>query len=370
MKKYLSIILCIALIAITATVPALAAGTVTETMIGSDFEDGEKIYAVAAGSNIINYSSTGDSTIDEAENGKVKAVGTYEIVGDSENKYLKLTSPESGKSAVAFTNNFGNKFGKTFLEFDMMIGKPLTGGILQIISTRVAGNQLDNSKEHIVLASAAHETSPETMGMIVLKNGAYEGSQIAEYEYEFNKWYHFKMDFYDYIPTSGSTPSKQFRYNLDITPEGGTTTEIRFTDTDHKNWITYSTGHKLHNAVISLAAGTNSEIYLDNFNVNRTYTQAEITSAEISDGKINVTFDKNMKADSFTDNVELYAGNEKKGIAFEGELADNVYTITPAGTFKAGYTYTLKLKKGIKCFENGNLKDADSDEALLFTKML
>lgn len=370
MRKYLFVILCLVLTASLLTVPVFAAGTVSETKIGSSFDAGEKIYAVPDGSDIIDYEKTGDGTLDETENGKVKATGTYEIVTEGTNGFLKLTSPENGKSAVAFTNNFGNKFGNTFLEFDLKIGKPLTGGILQIVSTRVAGNKLDNGNEHVVLASKMHETFPNEKGVLVLQCGSYgANAEIRTYEYELNKWYHFKMNFYDYIPSSGSAPSKQFRYTLDITPQDGKTTEIRFADTDHKNWITWGTGHKLHNAVVGLAAGTNSEIYLDNFNVNVSYVQAEVTSAEALDGKIKITFDKTMKEESFANNVELYAGNENKSIVFTGELRDTVYTITPTNAFRAGYDYTVKLKNGIKCSENGNLKDGVADDdALLFEK--
>ena len=341
MKKYLSIILCVALIATTAAIPAFAAGMVTDTMVGSDFENnilGEAVFTENGG-NL-----------------------TYETVAgyDGEDTDVAVIEAPAGdsvsKPSIELTDfNYGN----TSLEFDFMASAPIYGDFLEIDFQR------PTATANLKMVSADFDEQNPTGGTLSFKN--INGVLLTDFYYELDVWYHFEISFED--ATSSDALKERIYCFVKV---NGTEILNKSTKKDSSNrpmnFVCWNNGSVMTGAKLALnsAKGT-GKMYLDNFNVKKTYNQAEVTSAEITDGKIIVAFDKNMKADSFTDNVELYVGSEKKSIAFSGVLTDNVYTITPE-ILRAGYECTIKLKKGIKCYENGNLKDTDSDEAVLFTK--
>lgn len=342
MKKYLSIILCIALILTIATVPAFAAGTVTEAMVGSDFED----------------NSPGDAVF--TENGGSL---TYERVTgyDESDSTVAVINAPAGDSVAKPSIRISNfNYGQTSLEFDFMAKKPVYGDFLELEFQR------PSATASMKLITADFDEENPTGGTLSFKN--INGILLTEFNYDIDVWYHFEIRF----ENATSTDALTNRIYCFVKVNG---TEIlnksTMKDSSNRpiNFVCWNNGSFMIGAKLALNSSKGESIaYFDNFNVKKTYTRAEVVSAEVEDGSINITFDKNMDADSFENNVELYVGNENKSISFDSVLADNVYTITPSDTFKAGYNYTVALKNGIKCYENGNLKDSDSDESVLFSK--
>ena len=341
MKKYLSIILCVALIATIVTVPALAAGMVTDTMVGSDFENnilGEAVFTENGGN--LTYETV------SGYDGEDTAVAVIEApAGDSISKpSIKLAD-----------FNYGN----TSLEFDFMAMEPIYGDFLEFDFQR------PSATANLKMISADFDEQNPTGGTLSFKN--INGVLLTDFYYELDVWYHFEIRFEDAASSDALTNRIYCFVKVNGTEILNKTTK-KDSNNRPMNFVCWNNGSVMIGAKLALNStkGT-GKIYLDNFNVKKTYNQAEVTSAEMTDGKIIVAFDKNMNADSFADKVELYMGNEKKSINFSGELTDDVYTITPE-ILRPGYDYTIKLKKGIKCYENGNLKDSDSDEAVLFAK--
>lgn len=354
MKKILSLLLAAAMLLAMAPM-AFAAGEVAVTKVGTDFNDettGDAVFTPNGGS--ISY----------------EKVAGY----DGQETFAAVINAPKGDTAATPQVNFQDfDYGaNAFVEFDFKASEYISGKLVTLSVWRNG-----TTKEAIDIIKGDGE------GKLTFWNTSSLNQNIEDWSYSLNKWYRVKIWLED--PVSGDKGTARTFYFVDISYKDDVTGAIKTENVVNKsdklttnsayegNIACYNNGGKIRNTSVKLdSTSAAGKIYLDNFSVKLNYTQASITAVEVTDDeKIKVSFDKNMKADSFTDStVALYEKGTQNNtaVAFTGVLTDNEYLITPDAGFKGETTYILELKEGIKCFENVGLADTADDSGVLYTK--
>ena len=354
MKRILSLLLAVAML-LAMSPMAFAAGEVAVTKVGADFEDkttGEAVFTPNGGS--ISY----------------EKVAGY----DGQETFAAVINAPKGDTAATPQVNFQDfDYGaNAFVEFDFKASNYISGKFITLSVWRSG-----TTKEDIDIIKG------DGAGKLLFWNANYTNlnQNIENWSYSLDKWYHVKIWLED--PVSGDKGTGRTFYFVDISYKDDVTGAIKTENVVNKsdknpsstsyegNIACYNNGGKIRNTSIKLdSTSAAGKIYLDNFSVKLNYTQANVTAVEVTDDeKIKVSFDKNMKADSFTNStVALYEkGAQNTAVDFIGVLTDNEYVITPDAGLKGETTYILELKEGIKCFEEVGLADTADTNGVLYT---
>lgn len=81
----------------------------------------------------------------------------------------------------------------------------------------------------------------------------------------------------------------------------------------------------------------------------------KITQTDILSNSIEVSFNKDMKEESFSNAVSLTVGNENIPVNFTGSYSDKKYTLSSIAKILENTTYTVNFKDTLCCVDEGKL---------------
>lgn len=84
----------------------------------------------------------------------------------------------------------------------------------------------------------------------------------------------------------------------------------------------------------------------------------KITQTDIQSNSIEVSFNKDMKEESFVDAVSLTVGNENTPVSFSGNYSDKKYTLSSIAKILENTTYTITFKDPLSCIDEGKLSES------------
>lgn len=349
MKRMLCMLVALAMV--LSLVPMASAAEVAVTKVGADFED----------------NTTGDAVF--TPNGGSIAYETVTGYDGQESVAAVITAPKGDTAATPQMNFQDFNYGNTvFVEFDFKATSYISGSFFTLPVKRSNGNR---ETPNIIRGDGA--------GKLEFYNTS--NVKFADWAYSLNTWYRVKI-WVENPPANSTVGTNRTWYFVDISyyDADAEKTEHVINTSDRLptsastagNIACWNNDGYIVNANIKLdSTSAEGNIYLDNFNVKLNYTQANVTRLDVNDDEtITISFDKNMKEESFNSStVALYEkGEQNEAVEFIGVLTDNEYVITPQAGFKGETTYILELKEGIQCFEEVGLAGIADANGVLYTK--